>query len=75
MQYFKLNRGPKLSLDISISSRYKYVCLATVGENNGQSGLSIMKFFWDSDRDLYASYVYENRSMIVCAIVLAVYYE
>jgi len=45
-------------------SRYKLVCLVTIGENIGGGILSGMKTQWDNSTDAYATYTYITVSPI-----------
>ncbi|XP_069699524.1 uncharacterized protein [Periplaneta americana] len=55
--------------------RYKLVCCVNIGEKNCQSMTTGLRFLWDTDRDNYAFYTYENASLYALATVYGVYYE
>ncbi|XP_050402182.1 dynein light chain Tctex-type 5-B [Patella vulgata] len=55
--------------------RYKIISQVTIGEKKDQGVRVGSRFLWDADRDNYASFSFENRSIFATGIVFAVYYE
>ncbi|XP_022201103.2 tctex1 domain-containing protein 1 isoform X2 [Nilaparvata lugens] len=55
--------------------RYKLICLVQICEKNNQSVVSQSKFLWDSERDKYAVYSFENSTLLAAALVYGIYYE
>ncbi|RZF48413.1 hypothetical protein LSTR_LSTR007580 [Laodelphax striatellus] len=55
--------------------RYKLICFVQICEKNNQSVVSQSKFLWDSERDKYASYSFENTTLLAAALVYGIYYE
>ncbi|ESO92401.1 hypothetical protein LOTGIDRAFT_233161 [Lottia gigantea] len=55
--------------------RYKIISQVTIGEKKDQSIQVSSRFLWDADRDNYASFSYESRSLFATGILFAIYYE
>lgn len=55
--------------------RYKLVVQCIVAENGGQSIHVASKSLWRKEDDNYASYAWENQSLIVCVMCFGFYFE
>eukprot|EP00794_Sanderia_malayensis_P007726 gene7726-8565_t len=55
--------------------RYKFIVQVTIGESAHQGIEVASKFFWDKDRDNFASKTVTNYSLFAVAIVYGLYYE
>ena len=56
-------------------SRYKYVCLVTIGEKAQQEVCFGSRCVCDKQWDNYSSATYENFSLYAMGVVYALYYE
>eukprot|EP01137_Pigoraptor_chileana_P033060 Opistho-2@23430 len=50
-------------------SRYKYVCLVSIGSNRGQGIRVTSRCLWDLDKDSYASSSFKNASLFATGVV------
>ena len=61
--------------DLGFSSRYKYVCLVTMGERREQ-GLAISsRCIWNTDTDNFATATLNKGNLYAVATLYALYYE
>lgn len=55
--------------------RYKFVVQVTIGRKEDQGIKVVSKFFWDMDRDNFASHTVTSRNLFAVATVYGIYYE
>ena len=56
-------------------SRYKIICIVSIGQKRGQSVRMVSRSVWDPRFDGYAQYSYEKGDMYAIGVVYAIYYE
>ncbi|KAK1165221.1 tctex1 domain-containing protein 1-like [Acipenser oxyrinchus oxyrinchus] len=59
----------------STPSRYKLVCVVTLGKKANEDAVVASRCLWDSHADNFTSYTYQNRTLFCIATVFAVYSE
>ncbi|XP_012271481.1 tctex1 domain-containing protein 1-A [Orussus abietinus] len=55
--------------------RYKFVVTISIIEKTGQSLNIGLGRLWDTQRDTYSSYVFENNFIYAVGVVVGIYYE
>lgn len=55
--------------------RYRIIANVTAGEKFHQSFLQNAGFLWDSEKDSFANYVYENSDIFIISTVYGIYYD
>ena len=55
--------------------RYKFVVQVTIGGKEHQGVKVASNFFWDVERDNFASYTVTNRNLFAVATVYGIYYD
>ncbi|BFZ16448.1 hypothetical protein BsWGS_19487 [Bradybaena similaris] len=61
--------------DLGFSSRYKYVCLVTIGQNRHQGVAVASRSVWNTETDNYASASYSCGDLFAVANIFAAYFE
>lgn len=56
-------------------SRYKLICLVSIGENTGQGVAIASRCLWNTATDNYASVTYRNRELFAVVTVYGLYLE
>lgn len=56
-------------------SRYKIICIVSIGQKRGQSVRMASRSVWDPRFDGYAQYSYEKGDMYAIGVVHAIYFE
>ena len=55
--------------------RYKVIVQVIIAENGGQGMRVSSKFLWNIESDNWASFSYQNQSLVACGMVFGCYYE
>lgn len=55
--------------------RYRVIVFVDVVEKFRQSYKCGIRYIWDSTKDSFAKYVYENGNLVIIATILGVYYD
>ncbi|KAE8619923.1 hypothetical protein XENTR_v10010030 [Xenopus tropicalis] len=58
-----------------LPTRYKALCVVTLGERGQEDIAVVSRCLWDSHSDSYVAHVYENSSLFCVVAVYAVYCE
>ncbi|CAG5118781.1 unnamed protein product [Candidula unifasciata] len=61
--------------DLGFSSRYKYVCLVTIGQNRRQGVAVASRSVWNPETDNFASASFSCGDLFAVANVFAAYFE
>ncbi|GFR86519.1 Tctex1 domain-containing protein 1 [Elysia marginata] len=61
--------------ELGFSTRYKLVCLVTIGQNRNQGVAVVSRSIWNTDTDNWASASYSSGDLFAVANIYATYFE